>query len=316
MTEPGSTAREEHHPNEHLPDLGEAELSSRRSFFQITDGDLARLAALRPFAKRHTTSIVEEFYELLLSHPDTKTFFPDEATVVRVKRTQTAYFAGLFTTKLDLAYVKERLRVGVAHHRIGLAPHFYLGAYRRYLELIFDHMLRDAEAVQDLRANFLAVQKIVHFDVSLAIDTYIGAHLETIARHQQAIRDLSTPVIGVHEGVLLLPLIGTLDDDRAQQVMETVLLNVVKEKARCIIIDVAGVPIVDTRVAGHLVRTTAAVRLLGADVLVTGIAPRVATTIVQLGVDVSSMRTAGHLAEGIRLALGMIGKEIRDAEQV
>ena len=154
------------------------------------------------------------------------------------------------------------------------------------------------------------MQRIVFFDVALAIDTYIAANLEALGRHQAAIRELSTPVIRVYDRVLLLPLVGAVDSHRAHQIMESVLLNVVETQARCIIIDIAGVPVVDTRVADHLLKTTAAVKLLGAQTVLTGITAQVARTMVQLGVDVSSMHTVSRLSDGIELALGMVGKMI------
>lgn len=292
--------------------LDEAEVRSRRAFFQLEDADLQRLTLLRPFAEKHMKAIVEDFYDLLLSHADTRKFFPDEASIRRVKRTQGDYFLGLFNGKIDLAYVEDRLRVGAAHERIGLSPKFYLGAYRRYLQLILEYLTRDYPDPEEVRANFAAVQKVVYFDVALAIDTYIAANLEALGRHQAAIRELSTPVIRVYDRVLLLPLVGALDSHRAHQVMEAVLLSIVEAQARCIIIDIAGVPVVDTRVADHLLKTTAAVRLLGAQTILTGITAQVARTMVQLGVDVSSMHTVSRLSDGIELALRMMGKEIRD----
>ena len=289
--------------------LDEADLRSRRAFFELRDEDLARLASLRPFAEKHTDAIVDAFYELLLGHPETRKFFPDEATIRRVKRTQRDYFLGLFQGKCDLAYVEDRLRVGEAHERIGLAPRWYLGAYRRYLQLMHDRLFADFP-VAEARAAFDSVQRLVCFDVALAIDTYLAASLDAVGRHQAAIRELSTPVIRVHHGILLLPLVGAIDSVRAQQVMDTVLLRVVEEKAKCIIIDIAGVSVVDTKVADNLVKTTASVRLLGAQTILTGISAQVARTIVQLGVDISAMHTLSSLSEGIELALDLVGKGI------
>ena len=293
--------------------LDEAELRSRKDFFEITDADLTRLASLRPLAERHTNDVVEAFYELLLKHPDTRRFFEDESTIRRVKRTQREYFLGLFAGKLDLAYVEDRLRVGAAHERIGLAPKWYLGAYRRYLQLLHDRLFQDLPA-DEASAGYSSLLKIVSFDKALAIDTYIAANLETIERHQVAIRELSTPVIRVHPGVLLLPLVGAVDSFRAQQVMESVLLRVVEEQAKCIIVDIAGVPVVDTKVADHLLKTTAAARLLGTRTILTGISAQVARTIVQLGVDISTMDTVARLSEGIELALSLVGKNITTKE--
>ncbi len=294
--------------------LNEAELRSRRAFFEVADEDLARLAALRDHAEKWTHEIVEGFYQLLLGHPETRKFFPDEATVRRVKATQREYFLELFAGRCDLAYVEDRLRVGTAHQRIGMPPKWYLGAYRRYLQLLHERLHRDLPP-EKAAAAYESVLKLVSFDESLAIDTYIAANQESIERHQTAIRELSTPVIRVHEGVLLLPLVGAIDSLRAQQIMESVLTRVTEDQARCIIIDIAGVAVVDTRVADHLVKTTSAVKLLGAQTILTGISAQVARTIVQLGVDISAMHTLSRLAEGIELALSLVGKKIEAKER-
>jgi rsbT co-antagonist protein RsbR len=291
--------------------LDERELASRRSFFEIGDDDLDRLAKLRPLAERHSLPFVEKLYELILGHPESRSFFPDEATIAHVKKMQRQYFLGLFDGRCDLAYVEDRLRVGAAHERVGLAPKWYIGAYNRYLRLLFDQMFHELPS-GEAQAAFRSVGKMVMFDMSLAIDTYIFANLETVARHQAAIRELSTPVIRVYSRVLLLPLVGTVDSHRAHQVMETLLTRVVEEQARVVIIDIAGVAVVDTKVADHLLKTTEAVRLVGAETIVTGISAQVARTIVQLGVDISSMRTRARLGDGIEMALAMVGKTISD----
>lgn len=297
--------------------LDEAELASRREFFKLTDVDLARLASLRPFAEKVTDGIVEEFYALLLGHPETRRWFGDEATIRRVKATQREYFLGLFAGRCDLAYVEDRLRVGAAHERVGMPPKFYLGAYSQYLGAIRNALERELKDDRTkLHDSFSSIQRLVFFDMSLAIDTYIAANLEAVGRHQAAIRELSTPVIRVHDRVLLLPLVGAIDSHRAVQVMESVLLHVVEAQAKVIIIDIAGVPVVDTRVADHLLKTTAAVRLLGAQTILTGITAQVARTMVQLGLDVSTMHTVSRLSDGIELALGIVGKKILDASLV
>jgi len=290
--------------------LDDAEIQRRRAFFELTEEDLARLAALRPLAERYTDAVVEDFYKLLLGHADTRKFFTDDATLRRVKRAQRDYFLGLFVGRCDAAYVEDRLRVGAVHERIGMEPKWYLGAYRRYLELLFERISADIHDPKQARLSYESLQRLVFFDMSLAIDTYIAANLETIGRHQAAIRELSTPVIKVNEGILLLPLVGAVDSLRAQQIMESVLVRVIEEQAKVIILDIAGVPVVDTKVADNLVKTTAAVKLIGAQTILTGISAQVARTIVQLGVDVSTMHTMSSLAEGIELALSLVGKVI------
>jgi rsbT co-antagonist protein RsbR len=294
--------------------LDNREIESRRAFFELTDDDLARLASLRSFGERHSKDIVDALYDLILGHPDSRAFFTSETMVQRVKALQREYFMGLFAGRCDNAYVEDRLRVGAAHERIGLAPKWYIGAYSRYLRLLLDRMFADF-APAEAQAAFRSIKKLVAFDMALAIDTYNAAYLDTMARQQAAIRELSTPVIRVYERVLLLPVVGTVDSHRAEQIMEQLLVRVVEEQARAVIVDIAGVPVVDTRVADHLIKTTAAVRLLGAETILTGISAHVARTIIQLGVDISSMHTLTRLADGIELALGIVGREIRPAEK-
>jgi rsbT co-antagonist protein RsbR len=291
--------------------LDDREIESRRAFFEITSDDLSRLAALRSHAERHSKEIVDSLYELILGHAETRSFFPDEATIARVKRLQRDYFLGLFAGHCDRSYVEDRLRVGAAHERIGLPPKWYIGAYSRYMRLTFEKLVADLDP-GTARHAYHSLTKMVAFDTALAIDTYIVAHLDTVARQQAAIRELSTPVIRVHRGVLLLPLVGTVDSHRAQQIMETLLTRVVDEQARVVIVDIAGVPVVDTKVADHLLKTTEAVRLLGADTIVTGISAQVARTIVQLGVDISSIHTRARLEDGIEMGLSLVGKAISD----
>jgi rsbT co-antagonist protein RsbR len=289
--------------------LDDKELRNRRAFYEITEEDLARLGSLRGFGERNVVAIVDGLYELFLSHPESRAFFPDDKTVQHVKAMQRAYFTGLFAGNLDLAYVEDRLRVGAAHERIGMPPKLYIGAYSRYLRLMFERLLAELPA-EEAHAAYRSVAKIVAFDMGLAIDTYIAANLDTVARHQAAIRELSTPVIRVHHRILLLPLVGTVDSHRAGQIMETLLLRVVEEQARAVIVDIAGVPTVDTMVADHLLKTTEAVRLLGAETILTGISAQIARTVVQLGVDISSMHTRSRLEDGIELALGLLGRSI------
>src|SRR5437867_522892 len=291
--------------------LDEEELKRRLAFFELTDEDFTRLTALKSFAERWTNDITEGLYELIMGQPESRAFFPDQPTLARVKKLQNTYFLGLFSGKYDLTYVRDRLRVGTAHERIGMPPKLYLGAYRRYLALIHARLLdhfkgNAAEAAKSLES----IRKIIFFDMALAIDTYIAAYLETMTRHQAAIRELSTPVIKVHDRILLLPIVGTVDTQRAHQIMDTVLLQVVEQQAKVMILDIAGVPVVDTKVADHILKTTAAVQLLGAQTVLTGISASVARTVIQLGVELTRVETRAKLSEGIEVALSIVGKKI------
>jgi rsbT co-antagonist protein RsbR len=288
----------------------EVELQRRRRYFEISEADLTRLAGLRDLAARHNDEIVEVFYRFILGQPESAAFFADAGTVARVKEKQRRYFLGLFSGRCDLQYVDDRARVGSTHERIKMPARLYLGAYAVYLRLIQDLLDKELPPA-DARAAFTSVQRLVMFDVSVAIDTYVASAEDTIVRHQAAVRELSTPVIRIFDRILLLPLVGTIDTARAQQIMETLLLRIAEEQARVVILDISGVPVVDTKVAENLIMTTSAVRLLGAEMVLTGISPVVAKTIVQLGISLSNVETRGRLQDGIELALARLGSAIQ-----
>ncbi|HYF61175.1 MAG TPA: STAS domain-containing protein, partial [Herpetosiphonaceae bacterium] len=126
---------------------------------------------------------------------------------------------------------------------------------------------------------------------------------EIIQVQATAIAELSTPLISLSQDTVLMPLIGAVDAQRAQQIMDTLLGGVNAQRARVAILDLTGVPVVDTQVASALIRAAQAARLLGAEVILTGIRPEIAQTLVTLGVDLSAVITQSELQQGISYAL-------------
>ncbi|HEY6218820.1 MAG TPA: STAS domain-containing protein, partial [Gemmatimonadaceae bacterium] len=134
---------------------------------------------------------------------------------------------------------------------------------------------------------------------------------EVIHRQQQEMLELSTPVVTLWDGVLALPMIGTLDSARTQIVMETLLQRIVETGAAIAIIDITGVPTVDTMTAQHLLKTVTATRLMGAECIISGIRPQIAQTIVHLGVDLGGVTTKATLADAFRVALSRTDRMVR-----
>jgi len=130
---------------------------------------------------------------------------------------------------------------------------------------------------------------------------------EVISRQQQELLELSTPVVKLWDGVLALPMIGTLDSARTQIVMESLLQKIVDTESQIAILDITGVPTVDTLVAQHLLKTVTALRLMGAECIISGVRPQIAQTIVHLGVDLQGVSTKASLADALKLALTRIG---------
>ena len=144
-------------------------------------------------------------------------------------------------------------------------------------------------------------------------EIYQKSREEVIARQQQDMLELSTPVVQLWQGIVALPLIGTLDSARTQVVMENLLQTIVDTGAGIAIIDITGVPTVDTLVAQHLLKTVAAARLMGAECIISGIRPQIAQTIVHLGVELNDVITKATLADAFAIALGRTGRRIVDA---
>jgi rsbT co-antagonist protein RsbR len=137
----------------------------------------------------------------------------------------------------------------------------------------------------------------------VTVDAYQRERQQVIERQQQELLDLTTPVVKLWDSIVALPLIGTLDSERTQVVMEGLLNAIVENEAAIAIIDITGVPTVDTLVAQHLLKTVAAARLMGAECIISGIRPQIAQTIVHLGVDLGDVVTKATLAEALKIAL-------------
>ncbi|MEH2137876.1 STAS domain-containing protein [Nostoc sp.] len=148
----------------------------------------------------------------------------------------------------------------------------------------------------------------------LTIEVYQKMREEVILRQQEELMELSTPVIKLWEGILALPIIGTLDSARTQMMMESLLQKIVETGSEVAIIDITGVPTVDTLTAQHLLKTVTAARLMGADCMISGIRPQIAQTIVYLGIDLANVTTKATLADAFLIALKRLGATITHSQ--
>jgi rsbT co-antagonist protein RsbR len=143
------------------------------------------------------------------------------------------------------------------------------------------------------------------------IEVHMKSREEMIGRQQEEMLELSTPVVKLWDGILALPMIGTLDSSRTQVVMETLLQKIVETGSGIAIIDITGVPTVDTLTAQHLLKTVTAARLMGAECIISGIRPQIAQTIVHLGIDLAGIMTKASLADAFAVALERTGRSVR-----
>lgn len=217
--------------------------------------------------------------------------------------------AGLGVEHAAYQAVREHLRnLSRSRAAAGFTPSetatFVLSLKEPLFARIRQEFARDPQAIADETwAVTLTLDKLALYTT----EVFQKSREEIVARQQQELLELSTPVVQLWQGVLALPLIGTLDSARTQIVMETLLQEIVRTGATIAIIDITGVPTVDTLVAQHLLKTVAAARLMGADCIISGIRAQIAQTIVHLGVDLEDVITKASLADAFSVALKMRG---------
>ncbi|MDT6964725.1 STAS domain-containing protein [Cupriavidus sp. SZY C1] len=172
---------------------------------------------------------------------------------------------------------------------------------------IFDALQRQSSGVEGQIDVIWLMSSLADRMAQWTVSTYQKTREDIIVRQQHELMELSTPVIKLWDGVLAVPVIGTLDSSRAQIVMETLLERLVETGSALAIIDITGVPTVDTLVAQHLMKTVTAIRLMGAESIISGIRPQIAQTIVHLGIDLQGIITKSTLADALGTAMRMSG---------
>jgi rsbT co-antagonist protein RsbR len=150
--------------------------------------------------------------------------------------------------------------------------------------------------------------------LSIVALAFVEERAKVVRQQQEAMREFSTPVLQLREGQLLLPIIGLIDTQRARQITEALLRAIRANRARVVVMDITGVPAVDSKVANHLLQTVQAARLMGAAVIVTGLSAEVAQTLVAIGVDLSKLNTLSDLQSGIEEADRLVGYRVITTE--
>jgi rsbT co-antagonist protein RsbR len=209
--------------------------------------------------------------------------------------------------------VKEVLSgISISRARQGFSPRetgIYVFSLKEAIQQVLKEEIRDD--MQLLYQSTLTFNKLIDNLGMVTFETFIKGREEVILRQTDEITEISTPVIKVWEGILALPIIGTLDSARTQVVMENLLQEIVETGSTIAILDISGVPAVDSLVAQHLMKTVAATRLMGAECIISGIRPEIAQTVVHLGIDLSNIVTKASLASALKYSFGMLKLEVK-----
>jgi rsbT co-antagonist protein RsbR len=196
--------------------------------------------------------------------------------------------------------------------RSGFTPTETAVAIFALRDSVFDALAKDGESAGE---GFQQFSPMIDDFGLMTFETYTQTREAIIGNQSEQLLELSTPVVKLWDGVVAVPLVGTLDSARTQVVMEALLQTLVATESQHAIIDITGVPAVDTQVAQHLLKTVMAARLMGAECIISGIRPQIAQTIVALGVEFGDIVTKATLADALRLTLQRSGMEFRKSER-
>jgi rsbT co-antagonist protein RsbR len=270
---------------------------------------------LAQVVRQNEAAILEEWTRLQLSAAGRRSDLMDETQLREESRSilgavakgiESGDLSGEGSEWADLRAMLARISRARAH--LGFSPIETATFVLSLKEPIFNQLQRDDS--QSALETVWSVTKLIDRLALITTELYQKSREEIIQRQQQELLELSTPVVSLWHGIVALPVIGTLDSARTQIVMENLLQRIVEKEAQIAIIDITGVPTVDTLVAQHLLKTVAAARLMGADCIISGIRPQIAQTIVHLGVNLEDVITKATLADAFLLALTRTGQRI------
>lgn len=291
--------------------LDEQELVRRKRFVALETADLARIASIRDVVIAAVDDLTATFFGHLATLPEARVLLGYPELADRARAMKREHLIAMAAGTYDLAYVAQRVRLGLLYGRAGLEARVYLGAFHRMLirlgEVIISRSGLSGEVAYEA---FASLEKVACLDISVHVDILTYERERTIRRQSEAIRELSTPVLQIRERLLLLPIIGVIDTHRAQLITEGLLRAIRENRARVVVMDVTGVGTIDSKVANHLIQAVVASRLMGASVVTTGISAEIAQSMVGLGIDLDAFTTVGDLQGGIEYAERLLGYSV------
>jgi rsbT co-antagonist protein RsbR len=282
--------------------------------FDVSAEDLALLKDCGHRLTDRIDRVVDRFYEWLGQQPEFNVFFSSQDTVERVKKLQKVYWADFFSGVVDQRYIDYRIHIGELHAQRDMPNLIYFAAMLRF-QLLFMEELQDCGLAKDqVQPATRAFTKLLMLDTYVTSDQIAQFAKKRVVESGKAMLAMSTPVTSIWEGVLLLPLVGIVDSQRTQDIMEKTLTRIAESRARVFVMDISGVVTVDTAVANNFIRITQATRLMGCDCIISGISPSVARTLVELGANVGEVRTTATLRDALQLALATVEPTVRNGK--
>ncbi|MEO2075137.1 MAG: STAS domain-containing protein [Bacillus sp. (in: firmicutes)] len=198
--------------------------------------------------------------------------------------------------------------------QLGWTLNFIMDSLMEFSKIMFFRMVGEADEKEQIEFGWAFDKWVTPINKDV-LNHYAASWQRTVSLQKIALQELSAPLIPIFDNITVMPLVGTIDTERAKRIMENLLQGVVKHHAQVVLIDITGVPVVDTMVAHHIIQASEAVRLVGAKCLIVGIRPEIAQTIVNLGINLDQVVTKNSLQKGVAAALEMTNRKIVSVEE-
>lgn len=291
--------------------LNEQNVERRRRIVGLDAQDLVRIASIKEVVAQHADEVTAVFFDYLGGLDEGRALLGDRALARRARDLKRGHLLAMVQGEYGTAYAVQRLELAVIYSKVSLDLRVFLAAFHHLLKSIGTLVMKRFEqAPLDGFEAFMSLQKIAFFDVGIIVDAIVFERERVIRQQQDAIRELSTPVLQIRERLLLLPIIGVIDTHRARLITESLLRSIRANRAKVVVMDITGVATIDSKVANHLIQTVTAAKLMGAMVIVSGLSAEVAQSLVALGIDLTKLNTVGDLQGGIEEAERLLGYRV------
>ncbi len=301
----------------HQMGLSSTAIERRKQIAGLTPTDVARIQTIKDVVLGNLDDYAAAFFDHLASLDEARPLLDNRALAEKARHLKREHLRGLVSGDYGNEYVEQRIELGLLYSAAGLDTRVFLGAFLNLLSHIGTQIMTHANVpALDAFGAFMSLKKVAFFDLGLIVDVLVFERERIIRQQQEAIRELSTPVLQLRSRLLLLPIIGVIDTHRARLITESLLEAIRTNRARMVVMDVTGVASIDSRVANHILQTVTAARLMGAQVIVTGISAPVAQSLVSLGIELGRLDTVGDLQGGIELAERNLGYHVVQGNRV
>ena len=278
------------------------------SKFDLREADFKRIRAAAPVLVEKLGDFLADFYDWMSKHREYQVFFASNpARLERVKQLQTVNWTSFLQADVDEAWIDARRHVGAVHAHIDLPNDIYFAGMSMSNNLMAERIRAAGSKVKDPEETIKSISKLMFLDTYVVIEEIARINREKISASSKALMEMSTPVTPIWEGILLLPLLGILDSQRTQDVMNKTLGKIAETRAKALVLDISGVSAMDTAVANQLLKITKATQLMGCETILSGLSPAIARTLVELGVNIGEVRTTATLRDSFEMALRSVG---------